>query len=458
MEHKMKIAMNIKSYIALVVLLSLFGCAKEDLSSIPPSEIFVKYYGSEKEDEIIDMVQIQGTNQYLILGTRASEIGESDMLLMLTDSAGNRLWEVQRDFTDDGDGEQSVEAPSSLFLLEDDNSQGWVIGTAYLGEVKEKAFVIRFDMSDGTITNETSFQYLDNRNLDNDPTFDTVYVETRGGGMVEVNGDFILVGSVKTGKDERSEANNYTVYMTSVAHDANYDMDTVSNWIQFDGNDSGNDHGLKLIEDNNEFFYLASIEDPLDGNNQKVKIKWFDPTDGNELAPSREFGEPALDNIPTSIISDENSLYVTGTTGDDNSRAQRAFFLRIDKGLISNGSFQLLDLVGSADGSLSTNDEGNKGFDLVKLDDGNFYVLGALKSHTDENNVLKQDEVVLTKVNGDGDIIGESVQIYGSDVDDEGKAIWLNADGSLLLGCTMGFGGDAKMMTLIKTNSQGELR
>lgn len=464
---------NILKLTLLSILISS-GCAKEDISSIPRSEVFIKYFGSERAEEVIEMTKTLADptpgdgmdhGQYFILGTTtysdSSDVGDRDVMMVLTDGEGNTLWETREDFSADPDN-RGDDIPTRVVVNRQDSSRAWVIGTSDFDEVNESILLIDVSLADGTILNSTTFQYADERS-----GVDTVLVPTRGADLVYADGgtSIIMLGSVKTGIDQLNDgANNYSIFLASVLNDENLligdYLEMSVNWDQFDGFDTGNDYGVRLLEDNDQFFYVASSAIPADGNRSKVLVKWFDSADGNEISDARRIGN-SDNQTPVNLVSDDFNLYITGSSGEN--RAERAFFIRINKDLKTDGVFTLVQSTESGDGSsLTLDDEGNQGKDIVQLINGNFYIVGTLKNYTqkadiNDPGVLKLDEIFLTKVNGNGEVIEGSTQVYGSNEVDQGNAIWLNNDGSLLIGGTMGFGGVATMMTLIKTNENGEL-
>jgi hypothetical protein len=96
----------------------------------------------------------------------------------------------------------------------------------------------------------------------------------------------------------------------------------------------------------------------------------------------------------------------------------------------------------------------------VKLLSGDFFIAGQITGYTDQvTGINKQNDIVLYKVGALGELDVNSVKAYGGIGNDMGQAIIQNSDGSgsLMIGATMDFQGTTTMMSLIKTNSKGEL-
>lgn len=475
MLKKVKNVIKISSLIKyLPVLLTLvtciMSCSKEDMDSLPQNEIYAKYFGTAREEQMMDMVKRPDGGYLMLASTENTDAGTRDVMLVSTDSAGNKVWERQYDIKGGDD------LPGSLRLIDLGNGvSAYIIGTANIDSNDESLFILAVSLVDGEPESQLVYQYLDRRAEDEEEENTGVHValdpadsasnrlvRTRGADVLLYHDDssdedrFIVLGSTLTGPDLLGEANNYTIYLASFVADT---YDTTSNWStlqknwdEHDGFVSGDDHGVKLLEDNGRYFLLASSVDA--GDNQ-IFVYEFDPESGTEEGEAPRYGNADRSEVPTSFISDQFNLYITGTTGLN--REERAFFLRVNKELPDNENIVSLEF--PYDANSAESDEGSRGFDVVNLENGDFYVVGQLNNYTNAQDQLKQNEIVMFRVDGFGNIDPQYSRIYGSNEHDAARVALLENNGrSIVIASTVGFGGVATVMSLMKTNANGELK
>ncbi|MEM7296739.1 MAG: hypothetical protein AAF391_00565 [Bacteroidota bacterium] len=458
-----------KEFMVLVLSAALtFSCAQEDTESLGQAEIYLKYYGSDRAEVFFDMIRTGNDDPstpevneagFIMLGSTSNTLdGSRDILLVGADYAGNRTWQIQYDnFTGD-------DVPSNL-RLSSDSTRVYVVGTANFNTDDESFLFIDADVSNGVANSIFRVQYDDTRiNINNPGTEVPDTVRTRGADVIELDNSFLFLGSAQTGTEYRSDVNNYSVLVFSLDIDT---YDTTMFWPDLplriddiDGSNSGNDFGVKLNTDEEKYFYLAKSEDPTDGLISKVMINNVDLESGQAEADAPRFGISGTNVTPTNFIINNQNLVVTGTAGANLS--ERAFFLAVNKSLTNTDEQVILvedpnqDVAG--DGSLDGL-EGSKGQDIVRLRNGDYYIIGQFNNYTNEFGVLKQNEIALIRVDDLGNVIPEGIRVFGSDGNDQGNAILLDgADEDVIIGATMDFGGVATMLALMKTNVNGELK
>ncbi|MEP2023896.1 MAG: hypothetical protein ABJH98_11020 [Reichenbachiella sp.] len=439
--------MNRKIHIAILSFLVFgwqFGCMTEDPNSLDPSEIFIKYYGSESVESTIDLLELN--NGYLLLGFR-SDLDNTDFYLVRTDSAGNRLWEE----TIDNDTTGTIDVPSKMYY-DDVNDDLYVIGTSSFDRADDELDRIPVDhlflasmkiTNTGlSITDTLIYRYYEDRI--SSTTYEQGYRSTSGADVIEVDGELIVLGSVETGSNDPAEDDNSILLMKISS-----DFQTID-WERIKGF-SDDDFGRGLLEANGRYYYAASITTTSGVGNGGVDVlvEEFDITSGNEDNQT-DYGT-VNDDVYSNMIFTNPGIAIVGTTGTGNS--QFAFLLRLSSDL---GAGQLNTLTYPIDADNPSQTWNTQGADLAQASNGNYFIVGKVNSFSDAASDPREDEIMILSTNGIGEVNEGDVQEYGSVQNDGGNAIVRRADGSMVIGATVHFGGSATMMSLLKTNKNGE--
>lgn len=441
--------MNRKFQIPVLLVLAsvwLNGCMSEDSNSLAPSEIFIKYYGSDLEEQTIDLVELN--DGFLLLGSRSDE-DNSDFYLVRTDSAGNRLWEGTIGYESEGETE-SIDIPSKMYYDSNEDNL-YIIGTSSFDRTDDNLDRIPIDHlflaslkvtnSGFTISDTLIYRYYDDRNSTS-PGYVPAFKPTAGVDVMAVDGGLIVLGSVTTGSNDPSLDDNSILLMRMST-----DFETIS-WERIKGF-SNDDYGKGLLAANGRYFYMASITTTAGVGNGGVDVlvEEFDVVSGNEDNQT-EYGT-ANDDEAVNIIYTDPGIAIVGTTGTGSS--QFAFLLRISSNL-GNGEIVTLTYPrNSSDQNWNT-----QGADIAQTSNGDFFVVGQVNSFSDESSDPRENEIMLMPMNGLGEVYEGEVQEYGTVRNDAGNAIIRRADGSMIIGATVHFGGSATMMSLMKTNRNGE--
>ncbi|MGL1889166.1 MAG: hypothetical protein OCD76_21815 [Reichenbachiella sp.] len=433
-------------------LMLLFGsCREEDTNSLPPSEVYIKYFGSTGTEKVVDMVQTIN-NEFLILGSTTNTVeGDEDFYLVKTDSAGNGIWEMKygNKFIPEDDTVlvYANDVPSSIYLY--NNEQNALL----IGYAEEQDSIslslYNIDLSTGEQLDSLIYRYLDER-PESIPSDVDGFRDTWGSDVViDESGNVIILGSTNTWNSAPYLSDPLSIYMMSFPLED--DWSTLElNWEELYGLRE-EDYGIKILQDAEEYYFLGSVKIPSDVKEgfggEDIVITEFDPTSGGSI--NSNFYGTARNDVATNMIVSGQFIMVTGTTG--NGQNEKAFFLSTPRSLPPISDNQIaVDIPDISDLS-----KGTQGKDLIKLPSGDVYIVGKVNEYTDADGIFKQDEVLMIRVNTFGDLDEENYRIFGSKDNDQGNAIILRPDGALVIGATMHFGGSATMFSVIKTNEFG---
>ncbi|SMD38009.1 hypothetical protein SAMN04488029_3587 [Reichenbachiella faecimaris] len=440
--------MNRKVYIAILsflVLVSQVGCMSEDSNSLDPSEIFIKYYGSESAEETIDLLELN--DGFLLLGSR-TDAENTDFYLVRTDSSGNRLWEgiIHNDYSD-----ETVDIPSKMFY-DEDNDDLYIIGTSTFDITDDDLdripvdhlylASIKIESTGFSITDTLLYRYYEDRV--SSTAYEEGYRPTSGADVIAVGGQLIILGSVTTGSNNPALDDNSILLMKISS-----DFQTVD-WERIKGF-SGDDFGKSLLVANGNYYYSATITTTsgIGEGGLDVLVEQFDFTSGNEDNQT-DYGTVNNEEASNMIFTNPG-IALVGTTGTGSN--QYAFLLRLSSSL---GAAQLVPLTYPRDADNPDQTWNTQGADLAQSSSGDFYIVGKVNSFSDASADPREDEIMILSTNGIGEVNEGDVQEYGSVQDDGGNAIIRRADGSMVIGATVHFGGSATMMSLLKTNKKGE--
>ncbi|WP_422362248.1 hypothetical protein [Reichenbachiella sp.] len=438
--------MNRRLHLPLLCVLSiacLFGCMSEDSNSLDQSEIFIKYYGSESEEKAIDLLEL--SDGFLLLGSR-TDVDNSDYYLVRTDTAGNRLWEGVIN-NDDTTG--TIDIPSKMYL-DETNQKVFIVGTSSFDRdddnldkiLVDHLFLVDVDISSTgfTVSNSLVYRYFDSRSS-SDLNYVPQYKETSGADVLLSGDDLIVLGSVVAGSNDPADADN-SILLMKISRDF-----ATTDWERIKGF-SEDDFGKSLLEADGRYFYMASITSSgsIGVGLVDVMVEEFNIVSGNE-DNKVEYGTTDNDEA-TNIVYTNPGIAIVGTTGSGSS--QFAFLIRTTRGL---GVADIEPLTYPRSTSENWNTVGS---DVVQTSSGDYFVVGNVNSFSDADADPREDEILLIRTNGVGEVYEEEVQEYGSVQSDAGNAIIRRADGTMVIAATVHFGGSATMMSLMKTNKNGE--
>lgn len=437
-----------------LLMSTMFGCVVED-ETIDPSDIFIKYYGTRADEQLVDMLQMSDGGLLILGSTRNNDFGTRDFFVMRTDLSGNKLWQYQYNTDTIFDNDDQ---PASI-RFNADSTKGIVIGTVNVDIPEEQSvFFAEFSLEDGTVDESASyvFQYYDGRGTNQELIG---HKRTLGADILDLGDSYLILGSVYTGINRPLENTNLNILLTRVPKsqqpypgpDTNADWEEI--WDSIDGFDIGQDRAQKMVvSDAGEYFYVASSQ-PQSGQT-KVFIAHYNLVSGVETAESRLYGSEDKNEFPTSMLFHRNHLVVTGTSRDASGQNAEPFFLRVHESLENER-----DIVTWSAFRQEVFESG-EGFDIAAVPSNgiypaNYYITGLISPSTPLNNE-KRNEVFVMGLDLEGNVLTE-IEFFGSEGNDVGNAIEIAEDGSLLIGSTMDFAFESRVLSVIKRNSRGKL-
>lgn len=442
--------MNRKNYIPILRFLAaiwLFGCASEDPDSLDTSEIFIKYYGTDAAEEAIDLIEV--SDGFLLLGSR-TDVDNTDYYLVRTDSAGNRMWEgTLHNIASDA----TIDIPSKMYY-EESSQTLYVVGTSTYDRIEgaialvqeDHLFLANLQLSNTgfTVTDTLLYRYYDDRS--SSQAYTPTEKATSGADVLPYGDDLLVLGSVEAGSTDPADIDN-SIFLMRITSD----FDSIK-WERVKGFQD-DDFGRSLLLASGKYFYMGSMTTTsgtagnVGNGGTDVLVEEFDPISGN-ANNQREYGSSENDE-GVNMIYTNPGIAVVGTTGAGSS--QYAFLLRLTSNL---GAAQIRTL--TYDNANSSGTWNTRGADVAVTSSGEYFVVGTVNSFSDAAQDPREDEIVLLPTNSIGEVNEGEVQEYGSVQSDAGNAIIRRADGTMIIGATVHFGGSATMMSLMKTNRNGE--
>lgn len=434
--------------VAVIAILSA-SCVQEDPNSLDPSEVFIKYFGSTGNEQMVDMVQT-ADSEFLLLGqTNNTEGGDVDFYIVKTDSAGNGIWQMTYGHNHGNENRApSEDVPSSIRLINNDQNL-IAIGTSNVSDTLS-IFMINVDVASGEVIDTLLYQYQDDR------LGGTDYVNTQGADVLymEDEDQYILLGSVETWSDSTYPTDPNSIFTLSFNGGANLqDASETPLWVDLTGLRL-EDVGVRLIESEGQYFSVSTSTIPLGSNLgyglRDVFVQEFNTVSG--VVINSEFYGSSDQDVVKNVIATNSSLVMTGTSGT--TQNQEVFFLRINKTLPKSAANEFtIDVVED----MGITADGSQGMDLVRLTNGDIYIAGQLNGYSNSAGEFKENEIVVFRMDGFGNLDTDNFRIYGSEDNDQANAILLRPDGALIIGATVDF-GSTSMMSLFKTNVRGEFK
>lgn len=394
---------NIKAFLTVPFIISIIiasvSCRQESFSPTH-SESFIKFFGQSGNNEGFD-VKALDNGGYVMAGTTTTESG-TNIILILTDKYGNETGSSKQF------GGPHDDHAHSVIVLSDG-------GFAILGSTTRERngvknmFLIRTDSqgnelwakSYGGNTNEIGYSLA----------------ETRDGG-------FILLGST-----EHPGTNHKNIFMVKTFQDGMVD------WTRTHGG-FNDDVGFYIAETDYGFIYTGYTHNYAiypQANSNIFIVK----TNFNGIVTSAiTYGSTGYDYGKSLILHPEGGYIVLGTTSNSSS-VKNIYLSRIDENIsIPLWAQSIGGSVNHVAACMKITPEGN-------------YIITGTKELSEDNHVI-----FLLKTDTEGNEI--FFETYGGSGLQRAEAVEIARDGGYIIFGSNKTGGNS-MMTLIKTNSNGQL-
>lgn len=420
------------SIILLSVLLT--SCLVSDSDSPAPEDLFVKYYGGIGTETIEDIGYISSTDEYIVLANSNSDdtfnAGLNDIFLFKTSNDGAIIEERFLDFSNGSDSANDI--ASGLKIM---NDNILVIGTT---EVRQNDL--------GVFGNKSAFYLFYDFNLNelSKGTISKSGVDVVGNDIIRTDdGNYVILSTV--GDDLSGQRN---IMYTKITPTGAVVWERTNNL-------PGDDLGVSLIE-------LANGNIAICAKTERVSVRGFlgfnilylviNPLGfiNNSLSYGTELeNSNIVDDIPTKMIKDGLGAVIVGSSVINET--EKPFILP----LTSSGAIDDIRVI-----EIEGHTGGARFNDIRRARNGDFILTGDfvdfINTSNQQDSGNKRQEALFLRTNQFG-TISLSVNNFGDNFDESGKAINELPDGKILIGATVSFGGSNTKIGLFKVNRNGQL-
>lgn len=402
---------NIVYFICVVsVVFSFTQCKTQNSVPIDESGTFIKMFGGELNDSARSSI-VNSERQYAIVGTSESYSteGRSDMLLLVADKNGNKIFHKAMGGTRGASIRQTKEGDYLLF------------GTLGDSAKKERTFMylVKAKSNGDTIwTRKYRLASLDVNNPARIPNVTGIGIE------ITNDGSYMALGTI----DYSSSLS--TMYFVKTDPDGNILREKTYGFA-------------------NQYNYIRELR--VGANNDVIACgdAQFGGKDGVRLTCLNEFGNLKWDYnyVPTTSVFffgydfkyTGNGYALIGTAQTQLSPSKTQYFL-----LVMN---TFGELVFSKN---YTNDKNREGYVISATTDGGYIIAGI-----EENAIAgaKQRDIFVEKLDSKGEI--EWSKTFGGAKDDMPNDIIQQSNGTYLVTATIGF-QTSSMMALINLSQNGD--
>ncbi len=429
--------MSIRSLFKIWVLVILItpllqGCFLEN-DGPQPDEVFVKFYGGDGADELVDIGYLASEDSYILLGNTNSfsNRGLSDIHLLKTNNEGNFSDELILDL---GNNDSTSDVSSSLKIFSD--------RIAVIGSTESLD-------STGVFQNKRLFYAILDYDL-NIVLSDTISYQDEDltGNDIIMTSDGNLVMLATTGETTDLQRDLYYT-KRSIA-------DGSSIWQRVNSV-PGVDVGISVIELQNGDIAICSQTD-------RTSVRGYGGVNAlylvvnnlgllkNALAYGRSNGASTnIDDVPTKMINDASGALIIGNSNINGE--QEPFVIQMtNQGAID--TLRNLDPIPDQSDIEVKDVKRALNGDLIFV--GNFkqYVLSAEEVKNEETP--KGQQILFLRTDQFGTTNLTSCH-HGDGFTDRGEAVIQLPDGQILIGGTISFGANLTKMVLMKVNGSGKL-
>lgn len=454
-----------KNFYLILITASIFSaCQIEDDNAPSPNESFIKYYGDLAGYEGRDIEMLRDSSGFIVLANVTGESGQSDYIIMRMSLDGTLIDSVEFSFDIpvgfDADGNGNLD---DFLTGSDDGGQVEVFdgGFAVIGTTSLNNSAL--DVLDVQVATITFFDDQFNNLLDTTlviPASGDLRqgLDLIGSDIITLSdGGFLIMGSIEI--ERASGVSDFDYYLSKVGSNNNF-VEIIG--IPGDGNDDILVRGFEKLNGNIVLIGYSSEPSDLGENNgdNGLNVTFSELTPQGKLINRVSYGldnpDPTNESIfnerVSGAVATSSGFAVVGTTTlTDN---EYAFFMNLS----TNGVFINGDTLTSTFGfGLES-----KGRGIVQADDNDFIILGNYPQFNIINNLNQQvaraGEAMFMKVTQFGMPVAGAEVNYGTENgNDEAVDAIALPDGKIVVLANVDFGGGIQLISLIKTNDDGQL-
>ncbi len=426
-----------KYYILFIIsALSLWSCTPKDEDSPAPSEVFVKYYGSEGT-VAIDLVRTSSVSlkgdtvdNFIILASY-----NNGFSLIKVDNEGNQI--ANAEFYPMGDA--SIHVPKRIKPLP--NGQFLIVGYAQAADDLTEATGL-WAKIDGNLEVVVGFNQIEGVFL----TDMIQSLESDGVDKVVAFGHYLRVTTDNAG----IVTEDLQLYISK------RDYGDSTFWEKNNGFDN-DEESLAIFQNasDSSLVLIGSASTTGQGKDiYVVQTTKLGTADKGSISTGVSGSQAGADDIPYAAIKTSLGYSVVGSTHDANGQLSGFHMAFSRGGQLVSGSSHILE---------TSYNTAWQAFGVTKSTDNGLIVVGSIPSFSgvgEGNNQNRGEEAILMKINPlSGNIEGREDQSFGTNVgNDQAVAAITLPDGDILVAATFDFGSGTTLAGLMRLNREGELR
>ncbi len=412
MDH---IILNIKALIFKLLIMSLLvatGSCREESFSPSETDSFIKFFGHHGIYEAVGVITLDGGG-YLLAGNTLTDTTGSNIILIYTDKFGNETGSAKHF------GGVYDDRANTIISLSDGGFA--ILGSTTVngdgGSLVTNMYLIRTDSNGDELWTKNYGELSGN---------ETGYslAETRDGG-------FVLLGST-----EISQTGKKNIFM--VKTDAEGESEGIGNWTRIHGGFDDDNVGYGIAETEYGYIYTGYTRRYSQSGPSDTDILIYKTNSRGHVFMPATYDNRGDDIGKLIIPHPEGGYLILGTTSNPLTNIQNIYLSHIEEDILSNPAWTRS--FGGSTSHVAT---------CMKITPEGNYVITGTQVLTDQNQA-----VFLLKTDPEGNEI--FFNTYGGSGRQRAQSVDLTPDGGyIIVGSSET--GDASMITLIKTDANGEL-
>lgn len=423
------------TYYTLIGLLFFSSC--QNLEDADPTDrnSFIKFYSSSIN--LATAVARPDTDGgYIIAANLLVGIEERTILIIKTDTRGQKIWESTLPEAEVND---IIPVTNGYYIAGTRIKLSRV--STDISELRNTQALLSFMDKNGNIVSDNVFTVSDTLHIDGKK----LHIDYEGNSLsVDANGDLVLLTSLEPPSTDTQQ--NFKRSELIAINGQTFDIAWRQTYGQVE-RQYENCNSLLTSNSGNYIWCSTSTQEQLGIIDNYISVQYAPPN--SILANADLYGENDADNhVAQDFKKSIQNFGVVGTYLPANEANSNIFFFQVNQsGSIVDGSERYYDgnlQELSSRNNSETQDQGNA---ITGLSDGGFVLAGTMT--TIENG----KDIILIKIDAFGNFIW-SQQLGGPD-DEEANFITEVANGSLLIAGTNTVKGQSSVM-LMKTDSNGK--
>lgn len=490
---------NIKTCFFVLASMLFLSCSVEDADSPSPQEFFVKYYGDLVEQEAVDLI-INSSGNYVMFGTRQADnpADGKDYYFVEADEFGNLIRENSWNYTasefigmEETTPQYAISSTDQVASKIKSVEGGYlIIGTvafmnATLVPQQERLYTARLDESFNKLQGaELDLWAFDITKTDKDSLEANANESWNVGGkdIIQLEDNSVVFVGYSDALDS-SNTNDETGTFGREMLIGNYTLNANETpkkiWRKTHGHNNSDDEAIFIGRTpKNEYMVIGSAMNRVGkGGATGANISTFllngignisnnSPTYGisgvDRNTSKTGASISGFDDVPLNVYQDNGGFTIVGTSSLGAN--EYAFMLKIDDiaNLLSSGMIHTDFSARTSNVDDNLPESNVRGYGVTRALDGNYVIVGQIEDYRenigDASESSFSDQMLYINVDQHSGSIENSARQFGiQNGSDKAVDVVTTADGKIAILATADIGGSAKMFSLVKMNSKGEL-